>query len=193
MNNIKTMEKNWSYTITDKNHPKCGKTLWSGRYCAVTGIVWFYNVKDRKNYFLISKRGTGAADFQGKWCLPCGFLESNETGEEGVKREILEETGIKVSCVPMFFSVETDPKYCNNGNVTLRYICPVDSMKTPKYTNINGEENEVSDLKWISEDEIDNYDFCFHHSDILYSFLYQYLGEMKYLPKISHRLSKWQM
>ena len=32
-------EKNWSYKITDPNHPKCGETLWSGRYCAVTGIV----------------------------------------------------------------------------------------------------------------------------------------------------------
>lgn len=183
------MEKNWSYTITDKNHPKCGKTLWSGRYCAVTGIVWYFNPKDDKNYFLISKRGTGAADFQGKWCLPCGFLEANETGEEGVEREIFEETGVKIETKPIFFSVETNPKYCNNGNVTLRYICPMSSMVTPKYSNINGEENEVADLKWISQDEIDNYDFCFNHADILYLFLYQYLLENKYIAKIFHRLN----
>jgi len=30
---------NWSYKITDPNHPKCGTTLWSGRYTAVCGIV----------------------------------------------------------------------------------------------------------------------------------------------------------
>lgn len=182
------MEKNWSYTIKDINHPKYGKTLWSGRYCAVTGIVWYVDIMTDKNYFLISKRGSGAADFQGKWCLPCGFLEANETGEDGVLREIKEETGVTVDFKPIFFSVETDPQYCNNGNVTLRYICPMHEMVKPKYENINGEENEVADLRWISEDEIGLYDFCFNHEDILYLFLFQYLNIHKYLPKIYHRL-----
>lgn len=181
------MEKNWCYKITDINHPKYGKTLWSGRYCAVTGIVWYNDTENGKQYFLISKRGSGAADFQGKWCLPCGFLECNESGEEGVIREVKEETGISIDRA-YFHSVETDPKFCNNGNVTLRYSCPVKSMEVPKYEIINGEDNEVSDLAWISEDEIDNYDFCFNHADVLYLFLYNTLKLQKYLPKISHRI-----
>ena len=181
------MEKNWCYKIIDPNHPKFGKTLWSGRYCAVTGVVNYLDPETNKTYFLISKRGSGAADFQGKWCLPCGFLESTESGEVGVAREIFEETGVKVDHKPVFWNVETDPKYCNNGNVTLRYICNMNSMKTPYYENINGEENEVEDLKWISEDEIDNYDFCFNHQDILYLFLYEFVSDEHY-EKIKHRL-----
>lgn len=176
--------KNWSYTITDPNHPKCGKTLWSGRYCAVTGIVNYIDYETNKTYFLISKRGSGAADFQGKWCLPCGFLEANETGEDGIGREIFEETGIIVQHKPIFWNVETDPKYCNNGNVTLRYICNMNSMPVPKYENINGESNEVDDLRWICEDEIDKYDFCFNHDRILYLFLGNFCSKYSYLNKI---------
>ena len=33
---------------------------------------------------------------KGFWNLPCGFLELNETVEEGAIREVLEETGVKI-------------------------------------------------------------------------------------------------
>ena len=32
----------------------------------------------------------------GKWCLPCGFIEHNESFVEAAYREVLEETGLKV-------------------------------------------------------------------------------------------------
>lgn len=183
---MQKIEKNWSYKITDTNHPKCGKTLWSGRYCAVTGIVCYIDEND-VNWFLITKRGSGAADYQGKWCMPCGFLEANETGEQGTIREVKEETGISIPKAYLF-SVETDPKYCNNGNVTLRYASILDEMPVPNYVNINGEENEVENVKWISEDEIENYDFCFNHKDLIYLYLYHCTGN--YFEKIKHRLNE---
>ena len=46
----------------------------------------------------------GAADGQGLWCCPCGYLDFDETLEECVIREIKEETGLtipKMSC-PLF-------------------------------------------------------------------------------------------
>ena len=30
------------------------------------------------------------------WCLPCGFVEPNETPVEGVVREVREETGLEI-------------------------------------------------------------------------------------------------
>ena len=103
------MEKNWSYKITDPNHPKCGTTLWSGRYCAVTGIVmrYIYNPVLGKNdvYVLANLRGPGTPDYQGYWNMPCGFLERNESGEQGVAREILRNVDLKFYLVNLICMV----------------------------------------------------------------------------------------
>lgn len=186
------MSKNWSYKITDENHPHFGKTLWSGRYCAVTGILfWMKNplkycwendgteLRDEV-YVLIEKRGIGAADFKGKWCMPCGFLECDETGEQGLSREFYEETGIKVDYRNWnLFNIQTNPEKCNNGNVTIRYsmnirynqeVNSVDELPKPNYKNINGEVNEVAEVKWIKLSEIDNYEWCFNHDELIKEF-----------------------
>lgn len=162
---------NWSYKITDPNHPKCGTTLWSGRYTAVCGMVIFKCGQDA--FVLANLRGPGTPDYQGYWNLPCGFLESNETGEEGVCREIFEECGLSLapSCFSLL-SVETDPQTCNNGNVTIRYITLKKVIELPelKYTNINGEDGEVESVKWININEIDNYKWAFNHDILIKSY-----------------------
>ena len=45
----------------------------------------------------------------GLWNLPCGFLENDETVEEGAIREVLEETGAKVE-IEYLHSVYSVPK-----------------------------------------------------------------------------------
>ena len=184
-----TFEKNWCYKITDPNHPKCGTTLWSGRYCAVTGIV----IKKVKNentirtlmqtgkpefdyYVLANLRGPGTPDYQGYWNMPCGFLESNETGEEGVCREMFEECGYKILPRQMeLFDVETDPRYCNNGNVTIRYSNVEFCTELPelKYTNINGEDGEVESVKWINVRDINKYKWAFNHKKLIIDALWK--------------------
>lgn len=163
------MEKNWSYKITDPNHPKCGTTLWSGRYAAVTGAVLISC--NEEIFVLANKRGSGTPDYQGYWNLPCGFLERNETGEEGVCREIFEECGLKLD--PHQFdllSVETDPRTCNNGNVTIRYISLnwVKELPKLKYENINGETDEVESVKWINVKDVDKYQWAFNHGILIH-------------------------
>lgn len=171
---IKNMEKNWSYKITDPNHPKCGTTLWSGRYCAVTGIVirYIYNPMLGKNniYVLANLRGPGTPDYQGYWNMPCGFLERNESGEEGVAREIFEECGLEIFPGEFdLYGVETDPVKSNNGNVTIRYISIDEVSELPelKYTNINGEDGEVESVKWINIRDIKNYKWAFGHKELI--------------------------
>lgn len=157
--------KNWSYTIKEGEH--AGKTLWSGRYCAVTGVVLYNDLDTDIDYILATKRGKGTPDYQGYWCLPCGFLEADESGKQGVAREIFEETGIKYDPKQFWlWDVQTEPELCNNGNVTLRFYTLVDEMVTPNYVNINGEVDEVEEVKWIPVMEIDNYKWAFGH-DVL--------------------------
>lgn len=177
-----TFEKNWCYKITDPNHPKCGKTLWSGRYCAVTGIVIRHTLNDNgtsEYYVLANLRGPGTPDYQGYWNMPCGFLEANETGEEGVCREMFEECGYEILPRQMeLYNVETDPRTCNNGNVTIRYYNIECCTKLPelKYTNINGEEGEVESVKWINIRDINKYKWAFNHKKLITDFMWSKCG-----------------
>lgn len=159
--------KNWSYTITEGEH--AGVTVWSGRYTAVCGIVIGFHEDDiKKRYVLANKRGKGCPDFNGMWNLPCGFLEGYETGEQGVAREIHEECGISIESDNFtLFYVETDPKKCNNGNVTLRYLTSVCIDDYKKVDELSGEENEVEDIKWIPLSEYENYEWAFNHKEVI--------------------------
>ena len=74
----------------DKN----GKFLgWFSRSMA-TAIFVFARNKDGVLHVLASERGKGAADFQGCWNCPCGYLDFNETTKQCAIRELEEETGI---------------------------------------------------------------------------------------------------
>lgn len=156
--------RNTSYTITEGEHE--GETYWSGRYTAVSGIITA-NVNG-EFYVLANKRGEGCPDYAGYWNMPCGFLERNETAEEGVAREVLEECGVNLD--PKIFrldSVETEPAFCNNGNVTLRYYATLFLDKLPEFGDTSGEENEVTDIKWIPLKDFRKYKWAFNHYDIV--------------------------
>lgn len=67
------------------------------------------------------------------------------------------------------FNVETDPRYCNDGNVTIRYsnIAFCTELPELKYTNINGEDGEVESVKWINVKDINNYKWAFNHKYVI--------------------------
>lgn len=153
--------KNWSYKITEGEH--AGKTLWSGRYCCVAGFIFNDN-----NEVLAVKRGKDCPDFKGMWCCPCGFLEADETGEEGISRETWEETGYVISKFHMF-DVETDPERCNKSHVTIMYTTILKQSDIDKYLDKNWSPfcGESEDIKWIPVDEISKYEWAFGHDKII--------------------------
>ena len=172
------MEKNWSYKIPDGPH--AGKTLWSGRYCAVAAFV-FRRIEGIWSV-LANLRGSGTPDYQGCWNAVCGFLEANETAQQGCSREIFEETGYEIK-PEKFLQVytQTDPKTSNNGNVTLRHIAicfehELGPQKKPK----GGEKNEVDDVKWIPIDEVSNYKWAFNHEETIIGLFCDYIDPLSF-------------
>ena len=165
--------RNWPYTIKEGEHK--GVTLYSGRNSACCGItisrgfsITLEGDKVDKFYILANLRGDGCPDYNGYWNIPCGFIELNENGEEATCREILEECGLVIT--PDKFTqvyTETEPAFCNNGNITIRYIACVDNLHYEHLIAPNGEENEVSSVKWIPLTEIENYKWAFNHYQIL--------------------------
>lgn len=163
------MSKNFSYTIKEGEHK--GKTLWSGRYCAVAAFI-FCKLPEVGWSVLANQRGEGTPDYQGYWNCPCGFLEADENAKQACSRETFEETGVKIpACMFNFIEAETDPAICNNGNVTLRHyaVLPYGGIDISVYKRVvleaGGEKDEVEMIGWIPMNKIDEYNWAFNHLD----------------------------
>lgn len=87
--------------------PKCGSAHFAihnekSRKCNDCGFVYYFNpsaatvalILNEQNELLVCRRAKEPA--KGTLDLPGGFIDMNETAEEGVAREVLEETGLKV-------------------------------------------------------------------------------------------------
>lgn len=158
-----------------KNFPiidsKTGREHWISRSVAVVGLVFGYD-EDEKEYILAVQRGTGTPDpeFVGKWCLPCGYLDYDETLEEALQREVFEETGVLLATDSIeLLEVNSDPKSDKRQNVTFRYqaIAKEETLANIPLTTENSEPYEVSDIKWIPYSEVDNYEWAFNHKELI--------------------------
>ena len=94
---------------------------WFSRSVAVAVFI-FVKTKDGKVKVLASERGEEAADFQGMWNVPCGYVDFDETTKEAAARELFEECGIKIDPSSLqLIKVQDSPKE-NHKNITLRYL-----------------------------------------------------------------------
>lgn len=149
----------------DKNGTQLG---WFSRSMA-TAIFLFCKDKNGKLHVLASERGSGAADFNGLWNCPCGYLDFNETTKQCAIRELEEETGIGVSEeIVRFISYEDDPIKANRQNVTFRFGAydPNNCIENlSKFSRKNSEKNEVGKIAWIPVEDVNKYQWAFNHKD----------------------------
>jgi 8-oxo-dGTP diphosphatase len=67
-------------------------------------------ISSKKNILLIER---GSEPFKGKWALPGGFIELDESLETACRRELEEETGLRVGELTQFKAygdVDRDPR-----------------------------------------------------------------------------------
>ena len=93
-------------------NPETGEVEWVARNIAALVMVIGYD-RNYKIHILANKRGPKTPDpeFRGCWCMPCGYLDYNETIRQAAAREVFEETGITV--VPkslILFYVNDNPE-----------------------------------------------------------------------------------
>ena len=127
-----------------KRCPKCDFVLYFNAVAAVVAVI----VNDRGE-LLVARRAKEPA--QGTLDLPGGFVDSFETGEEAVAREVLEETGLIVSETKYLFSLPN--KYVYSGfeehTLDLFFLCRTDTSESPKAND------DVEELLWMPTEEID--------------------------------------
>ncbi len=85
---------------------------------------------------------------RGKWNIPAGHLDPNETIFEGTKREIKEETGCNVELTGVL-------QVGNWVRTDEAFISVVFATKLVS-ENIKYDPNEILDVKWFTYDELLN-------------------------------------
>lgn len=96
--------------------PKCGSLRFEvhngkSKHCAECGFTYYFNpssatvalILNERDELLVCRRGKEPA--KGTLDLPGGFVDMFETGEEGVAREVKEETGLDVARADYLFSL----------------------------------------------------------------------------------------
>ena len=136
-----------------------GKAHWISRSVVVVCLVIW------KDKFLIVRRGNHVIQ-TGKWCLPCGYLDYNESVEECAIREIWEESGIDVRNYEHDLKLDyinSKPDHTRNQDIGFHFIVDIKSESEPKIDMSVIDENETTDVKWIGFEELNNFIFAFNH------------------------------
>ncbi len=106
-------------------------------------------ILDHDRVLLIER---GQAPLKGEWSLPGGALELGETLEEGIRREVLEETGLivdPVAIVEVFDRIYRDAAgRVQYHYVLVDYLCRVIGGRLACAT-------DAADARWASGDELD--------------------------------------
>ena len=140
--------------------PRCGSNRFGindfkSKKCGNCGFVLYFNpiaatvavIINENNELLVARRAKEPA--KGTLDLPGGFVDSFETAEEGVAREVAEETGLKVKETRYLFSLPN--KYIYSGfeehTMDLFFLCKAEERAlTPA--------DDVEELQWISLDSL---------------------------------------
>ena len=118
--------------------PACAFIQWGNSKASASAIV-----DGEGGRILLSRRAE--APFQGLWDIPGGFLESGEHPEDGVRREITEETGLTVVVVRLIgVYMDTYGPPPAEDTLNFYYVCRVtsglDAMEA---------RDDVSELAWF--------------------------------------------
>jgi ADP-ribose pyrophosphatase YjhB (NUDIX family) len=156
-----------NFPIIDK---ETGREYWISRSVAILGIVKAID-KNGNKYILAEQRGSGTPDpeYIGCWCLPCGYLDFDETCKQGISREVREETGVNIH--PENFElieINDVPYEDKRQNITFRFRVELEGyIDDFELTDRFSETNEVMNIKWINLKEINNYKWAFNHEKII--------------------------
>ncbi len=110
---------------------------------SVTTDIVIFSIINRDLKVLLVKRDV--MPFKGKWALPGGFVQMNESLEEGAMRELREETGVKNVYLEQLYPFG-NPKRDPRGRViTIAYFALINSEKIKLKPS-----TDVSEAKWFS-------------------------------------------
>ncbi|MEM9903950.1 MAG: NUDIX hydrolase [Cyanobacteria bacterium P01_D01_bin.44] len=150
-----------------------GEELWISRSVTVLPVILF--VQETDIYVPLNKRGTALPDEVGKWGLPGGYLDYDETAGEAVIREVWEELGLNIlalkeqhrleGCLEQPTYVFSEPR--RRQNVTLRFSLLFFLKDNLPDLSPQVGPDEVEDARWFALEDALTTELAFKHHEVI--------------------------
>ena len=146
--------------------PVCGSKTFNvhnfkSKQCEACGFTYYANPSSATAAFILNERGEllvarrGKEPAKGTLDLPGGFVDMNETVEDGMRREIQEETGLLVSELHYLFSIPNLYLYSDMliHTIDMFYEVHVGNDVNPIA------DDDAADLAWLPWEQVNPKDF----------------------------------
>jgi 8-oxo-dGTP diphosphatase len=140
---------------------------------AVDAIVFGYSKNDGVSILLIKRK---YPPFKDSWAIPGGFVLEDESLEEAVKRELLEETGIEVNYLEQLYSFGEPKRDPRQRIISIAYFALVKSMA---YQQLKA-STDAEDAQWCSINKLPP--LAFDHKKILQTAIERVRAKIRYQP-----------
>lgn len=141
--------------------PICGSTHFEinnfkSKKCGSCGFTYYANpnsatvafIMNEKDELLVVRRKNEPA--KGTLDLPGGFVDMEETGEEGVMREVMEETGLEATSVAYQFSI---PNLYLYSGLTIHTLDMFYIVEVKDLSHVEAKD-DAAEYLWIPLNEI---------------------------------------
>lgn len=153
-----------------------------GRYCyryphpAVTTDCVIFGFDGARLNVLLVKRGIDP--FMGMWAFPGGFLNMDESAEEGALRELREETGLSEAYIEQFHTYSSPGRDPRERVITIAFLALI------RIRDVHGGD-DAADARWFAVDDVPH--LAFDHDTILRDALHR-LRERIHFHPVGHDL-----
>ncbi len=140
---------------------------------AVDAIVFGYSKNDGVSILLIQRK---YEPYKMCWAIPGGFVQEEESLEEAVKRELLEETGIHLNYLEQLYSFGEPKRDPRQRIIAIAYFGLV---KSSQYQLLKA-STDAENAKWFNIKKIPK--LAFDHSLILSVAIERLRAKVRYQP-----------
>ena len=140
---------------------------------AVDAIVFGYNKEAGVSLLLIKRKYD---PFQGQWAIPGGFVLDEESLEEAVERELMEETGVKINYLEQLYTFGKPGRDPRRRILSVSYFGLV---KSDQFRKLQA-TTDAEEAEWFNIKDLP--DLAFDHEEILKLAIERLRGKIKYQP-----------